>query len=665
MARNINLRSKILIPILSSVTIILVLFSGLTIVYIRNLARERVENEALDLVRLRATEIRQFFVERSRIPRTFFQNPFLLDWFANYDTFRAPIAEDEGYAKITDYFQRIKEEDPLIKSVFFATDATSEYFYEKGRYEEDGYFVKERAWWTRAVNEGRLYCELGDMDYDDGTVSSTMQLPVYSREGRFLGIGGVDILITTVGEIVREIQYKGAGEAFLVSKHGDIISLPNEQQDKWFLKKLSSVDSLFTHARGFDGLQQEIGNNDEGLVQLKWKGDEYIALFSPVHAEKPYLDWSLGILVPREIIEAPVRQMTSISLIGVIVALALVCLVTLGISSWIVRPLNTLSSSLDVMANGKSDLTKELAINSDDAIGQTAKNFNTFIAHMRTLLSRVIQNTQDVVDRTAQIHHHSADISDDAKQMSHKTSQAAATSQQMLEIVTELNEEVQEVVNLSKQSKDSVAHGETMLQQLIHRLEGITRSILTVYDEMDRLNQKSVEISDTVETIDNISDQISLLALNASIEAARAGEAGRGFAVVADEVSKLSQNTADANKRTSEMLGIFRQDIEQLYSDILEVRDQMSKEIESSKEIVQTFRSLSGDVEKTDASAQHMKDRTERQVDSISVVNGHIQEISEATDHIAERVSESFEEISAVDQRVKELLVSTQEFKVE
>lgn len=75
------------------------------------------------------------------------------------------------------------------------------------------------------------------------------------------------------------------------------------------------------------------------------------------------------------------------------------------------------------------------------------------------------------------------------------------------------------------------------------------------------------QLSSFISLMEDIAQQINLLALNASIEAARAGEFGRGFSVVAEEVRKLSVKSNTAATEVKKAVKLMKGNVDAQLSD--------------------------------------------------------------------------------------------------
>lgn len=93
---------------------------------------------------------------------------------------------------------------------------------------------------------------------------------------------------------------------------------------------------------------------------------------------------------------------------------------------------------------------------------------------------------------------------------------------------------------------------------LVQRLGEVRASTASSTQGMETLESETNSITTLVDVIDGVSDQTSLLALNASIEAARAGEHGRGFSVVATEVRNLASRAGEATKEIDDAIARIR-----------------------------------------------------------------------------------------------------------
>ena len=267
------------------------------------------------------------------------------------------------------------------------------------------------------------------------------------------------------------------------------------------------------------------------------------------------------------------------------------------------------STSMDMIVNSFEEMHKQNA--EKDALLESAKNNIYKLNEDASKVSATMQEQAIAEEQNA----------DAISQMAENTSQ--------------INELIKQAKQLSKNLSDSSEAGSAEVQ----KTELVINSV----------SEKSKQMSEVIQVIQQVASQTNLLAMNAAIEAAHAGEAGQGFSVVADEIRKLAESTQSQAKSIKDLIIEITKAIQNGSSSMQDTKAMFYKIQEEIVTQTNVVENIAQTMEIQSTGAEEILSTTNKISQNIQSVNEIIKNQANYTEQITEGIKDVVELSGKID----------------
>lgn len=423
----------------------------------------------------------------------------------------------------------------------------------------DDYDPTTRDWYKDSMKSDHPYVSIPYTDAASGDTVITISTQI-KKDGKAIGVLGLDITMKTVNELVNGIKLYDTGFAYIIDSEGYIVSYKDYEPSEEFgkIEDGSKADLVDTILEGDDETFYSV---EDGVKRVNSK---YGIIGT---------DWTLVVSVPESEVMGEVHNL-SLFMIGIG---AFFFVLILGLLLWIIKsitsPIAALGKDMEKLADYdfSEEVKSGISKNSGrkDEIGSISRGTEKVVERLRDIVLNIREvsgNILNVSDEIADNAKSTAKASDEltkavdgisigAMHQAEDMQRGTKAMQSMGEALRANEESMVELNNSSDGVYDAKEKGISAIKDLINTTAKVEESAMKVSEVIVRTDEGAKKIDEASTMIKSIAGQTNLLALNAAIEAARAGEAGKGFAVVADEIRKLAEQT---DKFTEEIVVVVR-----------------------------------------------------------------------------------------------------------
>ena len=580
-------------------------------------------------------------------------------------------------AEMKIFLERINEKKGTDVEMLFAADATGRTPTSLGSETN----ISDREYFKQVMATGKNIFSEPVINKLTGKQIIVAAVPVRGSDGRIAGIMGATILLERLENVMNDDKVVKSGRYMIINRDGKILFHP----DRANIGRVIGLD-IADDGKKTVNIKSIVTESENRFFSYLFNGEEVFSYKSEIPVLRNILVFSMD---KKDFIEK-IRFVLLQILVTVLLLAAALLLIIRYIAKRFSVPIQNTIGVIGRLAEG--DLTAE---NSDflaDEFGELIRNFKGFQRKLREIITGAMDAAVQLSSSSEELATTSAGMSDNAQSQAASVEQASASLEEISGAVELINVGATDQANLAKTTYASMEKlkkdNETVTGYANRALEAArnTTDQATIGQKlmdstisgMNNIDESTKKIAETVLLISDISDQVNLLALNASIEAARAGEHGRGFAVVAEEISKLADQTASSAKSITQFVDAGLKEVSsgrefvdktgeafnKIMDFIAQTEDLVKKITESAEGQARASVDVLNDTKKVMEMADSIASSTHEQMVTNQEMSKTVENINTNTQgsaSAAEEIAASAEEISA---QADALRVQMQFFKV-